>query len=291
MKRTVSGIRSLLAAFFAIVFLQTEKAQADVLSLSPAAPALHSIIAQKSVGDCACGPCAIFNALQFSDAPLNHLAAALPGDTPDDKVRALIQRYGGKPSLVTPAEPRYLTHGGMWDADLVPFINDWLADNHAPPIIGERLTLQNRETAQHYLQRVYGELSHSLAAGFPPVINLQSFAARAGFFHRHWQWMDGHFVTVVAVQDHLPPEATQFSMQVADSQSGRILQVWVYAGPNQAATMPIASRAKRSGQSKDYGAEPYPYLMIQSPKLETILAGQTAKSCGVICVLQYIAHR
>lgn len=274
-----------------MVFLQTEKAQADVLSLSATPAASPSIIDQKSVGDCACGPCAIFNAFQFSSAPLNHLAAALPGDAPGDKVRALIQRYGSKPSLVTPTEPRYLTRGGMWDADLVPFINDWLADNHAPPIIGERLALQNNETAQHYLQRVYGELSHSLAAGFPPVINLQSFAARAGFFHRHWQWMDGHFVTVVAVQEHLPPEATQFSMQVADSQSGRILQVWVHAGRNQNSTMSTARRARRSGQSWKEGVEPYPYLMIQSPKLETILSGQSPKSSGIICVLQYIAHR
>jgi hypothetical protein len=289
-KRKISGISSLIAAFFSVVFLQAEEVRADVLSLSPTAPAPRTIVAQRNVGDCACGPCAVFNAFASGNPSLNTLAASLPGKTSAAKVRALIERYGGKPSLVQPTQPRYLDNAGMWDADLVPFINDWLKDNNAPPITGERLAVQNHETPQAYLERVHNELSRSLAAGFPPVVNLQSFEAHENFFHRYWKWMDGHFVTVLSVQMSAPSDSNRFSMWVADSQSGRVLQVIVYAGPNPASG-PMADRLKRSGKSTGHPVQTSPYLMIQSPRLENILEGESSKSSRSICVLQYIAHR
>lgn len=177
----------------------------------------------------------------------------------------------------------------MWEDDVAPFINDWLADSAAPPVRGERLMLSWNETPQSHLQRVYHELSHSLAAGFPPVVNLQSYAARENFFHHYWKWMDGHFVTVVAVQDALPQNASDFSMWVADSQTGRILQVIVYAGESSSPHALSSLRGKRSG--KESGNPDYRYLIIQSPRLETILEGNTAQSGQTICVLQYVAHR
>jgi hypothetical protein len=299
-KRKVSGIYCLLVAFFGLVFLQAEEARGGIFSFfRPTAvtniDSLSGIVSQKYVGNCACGPCAIFNAFQLGGAPFNRLAATLPGDAPASKVRALIQLYGDKPSRITPAEPRYLATGGMWDADVAPFINDWLASRGVPPVTGECLTLQNHETSQDYLERVYGELSHSLAAGFPPVVNLQSFAARRSFFHPYWKWMDGHFVTVVAVQDSLAGDATGFTMWVADSESGRVLRVFVHANPNQPETILASSRTQRSGKRSGRSIEPwtgaYPYLMIQSPKLQSILAGDSANSSSIVCVLQYIAHR
>jgi hypothetical protein len=294
-KRKVSGIGGLLVAFF-VVFLQAEEVHAGIFSLFRTTAATNvdtprGMVFQKYVGDCACGPCAIFNAFQFGGAPFNDLAATLPGNRPADKVRALIQLYGDKPSLVTPAQPRYLATGGMWDADVAPFINDWLADSGKRPITGERLTLQAHESSHDYLERVYSELSHSLAAGFPPVVNLQSFAAHRGFFHAYWKWMDGHFVTVVAVQDSLAENATGFTMWVADSESGRVLPVFVHAGENLPATTLASSRVQRSGKSLESSTGTYPYLMIQSPKLESILAGDLSNSGDTVCVLQYIAHR
>jgi hypothetical protein len=291
--RNVFGIFSLVA-FLSLLFWQAQEAQAGcplastILFTSPHFPT--KVIAQENIGDCACGPCAIFNAFQFGSTPLNTLASALPGEAPADKVRSLIALYGVKPSVRAHSQPRYLSDAGMWEDDMAPLINDWLKHtSHAAPVTGERVTIQHNETPAEHLQRVYGELSHSLAAGFPPVVNLQSYAARKNFFHHYWKWMDGHFVTVVAVQPSLPADASQFSMWVADSQSGRVLHVSVYGGADQSSVASIRNPKGRSG--KEPLAVDAPYLQIQSPKLENILEGSSAESGRTICVLQYVAHR
>jgi hypothetical protein len=291
-RRVSFGINGIFIAFLSLLsllVLQAEKAQANFLSFSLAAPQ-PKVVSQNDVGDSACGPCAIFNAFQFGNPALNNLATALPGDDSPDKVRSLIAMYGGKPSLVSRNQPRYLAQGGMWEDDLTPFINDWLKAGNDAPVIGERLTLQGDETAHDYLRQVYSKLSHSLAAGFPPIVNLQAYTARQNFFHRYWKWLDGHFVTVVAVQPELSRDASQFSMWVADSQSGRILQISVDAGQNTSSSL-NRNQTRRSGKTPAQLARDYPYLTIQSPRLETILAGSHARSAQTICVIEYIAHR
>lgn len=248
------------------------------------------LVHQDHVGDCACGPCAIFNAFQFGNAALTNLAASLPGTNSADKVLHLISIYGGKPSTVAHDQPRYLDNGGMWDDDLAPFINDWLKDGgYDHHVRGDRLVLKRRETPQEQVKRVYRELSHSLAAGFPPVINLQSYAANGMSSHYNWNWLDGHFVTVVGIQNTVPDNGG-FSMWVADSQSGHILQVSVSAGntPFRA----ITNKRFRNGKEIDQWTGGYPYLTIRSPKLEGILEGDAALSHPqIVCVLQYIVRR
>jgi hypothetical protein len=246
------------------------------------------VVVQDDVGDCACGPCAIFNAFRFGNPALAGLALTLPGDTPADKVHTLIALYGGKPSVVTPRQPRFLANGGMWESDVVPFVNDWLENNGNAPVRGERLALQGGETGAAQMRRVYGELRHSLDAGFPPVVNLQSYGAHRSFWHHNWKWLDGHFVTVVGVQNSFPAGAEGFSMWVADSESGRVLRVYVHAGQTAASSSVADGRARRSGSTVDHSVPPY--LMIQSPRLEDILAGTDSHSKRAVCVLQYIVH-
>jgi hypothetical protein len=287
-RRNVFGFHGILITFFSlfIVGLQTGKGQTNSI-LSRA----REVISQSDIGDCACGPCAVFNAFQFGDPSLNNLADVLPGDVPADKVRALIDRYGSEPSVVTRTQPRYLANGGMWEDDLVPFINDCLKTGGDAPVRGERLALQGNETGNACLRRVYNELNHSLSAGFPPVVNLQAYTEHKGFFHDYWKWMDGHFVTVVSVQKSLPQNASKFSMWVADSQSGRVLEVFVYADQNRQAASLAGSQTQRSGKAPVQLAHEYPWLTIESPRLEGILKGRGANSTQTICVIGYVAHR
>ncbi|HXC37168.1 MAG TPA: hypothetical protein VNV43_14925 [Candidatus Acidoferrales bacterium] len=248
------------------------------------------MVHQVDVGECACGPCAVFNAFQFGSATLTNLAWSLPGATAAEKVRNLISMYGGKNSSIAHNQPRYLENGGMWDEDIAPFINDWLKDAGAGPRVhGERLVLKRRETPQEQLDNVYRELRHSLADGFPPVVNLQSYAADGNLAHYTWNWLDGHFVTVLAVQDPVPDDGG-FSMWVADSQSGRVLKVSVCAGSTPFRA--ITDKRVRNGKEIDQWTEGYPYLTIRSPKLEGILEGDAARSHPqIICVLQFVVHR
>jgi hypothetical protein len=249
------------------------------------------IVSQKDVGRCACGPCAIFNAFQFGDATLMNLARSLPGKTAADKVDSLIGTFGGKPSVLAYDQPRYLADGGMWGADIAPLINDWLDHNSsALPVHGQRLTLQRNETPPEQLRRVYGELRSSLHQGFPPVINLQSYTAQGDSRHADWNWLDGHFVTVLAVQDSLSGDAAGFSMWVADSESGHVLQVSVSAGSNTPFRAITSERVDRNGREIDGWSEGHPYLTIRSPKLEGILEG-SAMNPQTICVLQYVVCR
>lgn len=248
------------------------------------------MVHQPDVGDCACGPCAIFNAFQFGSPALTNMVRSLPGATAADKVNELIAMYGGKASSVAPEQPRYLANGGMWDEDIAPFINDWLREEGSSARVhGERLVLKKRETPQEQLNRMYRDMRHSLAEGFPPVINLQSYAANGNSSHYTWNWLDGHFVTVVAVQE--PHSADNgISMWVADSQSGRVLEVSVCAGntPFRA----ITGKRVRNGKEIDQWTEGYPYLTIRSPKLEGMLEGDAAQSHPeTVCVLQFIVHR
>ena len=251
----------------------------------------NRMVHQEYVGNCACGPCAVFNAFQFGSPALTNLAASLPGTTLADKVRSLISMYGNRSSSIAHNQPRYLDTGGMWDEDIAPFVNDWLKQGDAgPKVRGERLVLKRRETPQEQSQRVYRELSDSLAAGFPPVVNLQSYAADGNSAHANWNWLDGHFVTVVSVQE--PPLSNEggFSMWVADSQSGRVLQVSVCAGNSPFRA--ITSKRVRNGKEIDQWSGGYPYLTIRSPKLEGILEGDAARSHPqIVCVLQFVVHR
>jgi hypothetical protein len=289
--------------YLSFSFLQAEPTDqtASVLAKNTTAPTVvigspanstlsDRVVHQENVGDCACGPCAIFNAFQFGNATLTNLALNLPGATPAQKVRNLISMYGGRSSSIARDQPRYLENDGMWDEDVAPFINDWLREGGSGSRVrGDRLVLKHRETPQEQLKRVYGELSHSLAAGFPPVVNLQSYAADGDSAHYNWNWLDGHFVTVVAVQDPLPNDGG-FSMWVADSQTGRVLQVSVCAGntPFRA----ITGKRVRNGKEIDQWTDGYPYLTIRSPKLEGILEGDAARSHPqIICVLQFVVHR
>jgi hypothetical protein len=133
-------------------------------------------------------------------------------------------------------------------------------------------------------------LRHSLKEGFPPVVNLQSYARRSGVGRADWTWLDGHFVTVIAVQDSLNEHADGFTMWVADSESGHILQVTVNAGQDHPFRAITSERVGRDGGEIDSWTAGHPYLTIQSPKLEGILEG-TAASPQTVCVLQYLVHR
>jgi hypothetical protein len=269
---------------------KTATAPTVVIGASTDSSRLDRMVHQEDVGDCACGPCAIFNAFQFGSATLTNLASNLPGATAADKVRSLIAMYGGKRSDVAHDQPRYLQNGGMWDEDMAPFINDWLRERGSGPRVhGDRLVLKKRETPQEQVKRVYRELRHSLSEGFPPVVNLQSYAADGNSSHYTWNWLDGHFVTVVAVQETLPDESG-FSMWVADSQSGHVLKVSVCAGNSPFRA--ITDKRVRNGREIDQWTGGYPYLTIRSPKLEGILEGDAAQSHPqTICVLQFVVHR
>ena len=271
-------------------------ASADLFADEASTNRWPKVVKQTDVGETTCVPCAIFDAFCFGDAKLANLATNLPGKSPAEKVQNLINLYGKKPSGYFHHRLRYSTDIGVGDADIAPFANDWMKqDVSETPVRGEYLTLHTNEIAQQHLDRVYRLLQHSLNAGFPPVLTLQSYVAKKSIIHYCWYCQYRHSVTVVGIQA-LPPDGTPgFSMQVADSLSGRVLETYVYAEENHPFNAKIGYRLKSDDEEiptwGDVNSQDYPYLLILSPELEGELQGQVQWHERTICTLEHAVYR
>ncbi len=249
------------------------------------------VVAQKGIGDMACGPCAVLDTFRFGNTALTNLAAHLPGDKLSDKVKYLIATYGGRNSSLFSDQLRYTPDDGMWNEDMAPFINDVLKDHSVPlTVSGEYLARQPGETAGHHLARVHDLMDASIKAGFPPVLGLHGYVAHRKFIRYYWNQLDGHFVTVVRVAP-LSRAAPGFSMWVADPNKGRILQTFVYAERNRPFTAITAIKADRRNNEKDTWSSGYPFLLIISPELEDTVDTDSAKwHERTVCIVEYLVH-
>lgn len=250
------------------------------------------VVSGKGIGDMDCGPCAVLNTFRFGDAALTNLAAQLPGLKLSDKVKNLIATYGSKNSSLFYNKPRWTPDNGMWAEDMAPLINDVLKDHGVPlTVSGEYLALKNGETADHHLARVHDLMESSIKAGFPPVLELHTYVAHRKIIHYYWNQSDGHFVTVVRVQ---PPAsgAAGFYMWVADPDSGRVLQTFVYAERNRQFSAITDIQVNRRHSEQDTWTGGYPFLLIMSPELEKTLGTGSAKWYQrTICTVEYLVHR
>src|SRR5688572_10972471 len=57
-----------------------------------------AVVKQEAIGDMACAPCAVLNMVVSGSDNVRACGSALPGDTPEQRVRALIDTHGSKPS-------------------------------------------------------------------------------------------------------------------------------------------------------------------------------------------------
>lgn len=188
-----------------------------------------SVVAQKELGENACGPCAFYNGLVLGDASLAEVARRLPGADAPEKIRGLIGTYGRRPSEEYGGKkPRYTEDAGMSWRDLLGLANDVYADHGLPPARGSYLDRSKGEATVDHVLRIHGLLRRSLDAGFPPLVSFRSFEARRQGEEFLWHGLFGHWVTVVEVPSSLPQNEKGFRFGYADPYTGRVEYGYVH---------------------------------------------------------------
>lgn len=231
------------------------------------------VVAQTKIGDKACGPCSVLNALKWGGRHERSAVKELPGGNDLDRVRELISNYGAVPSEVNKNRPRYREKGGMTYQELLAMTQDVLADAGLKPVTGAFFDRQENDAPKAHLRRVYDQLRTSLDAGFPPMVIIRSFAPGKpekpkkdgdGFV---WNGLYGHWVAVVGLPDELPEGAFGFTVQLADSWTGQVQEGYVYEEQFRNFTA-----AKGDDLKWEWPKTPRPFLLITLPGLSLGMA-------------------
>jgi hypothetical protein len=229
------------------------------------------VVKQESIGDMACAPCAVINMAARGSEELQARAAALPGDTPEQRVRALIDRYGSKPSTIyTDKRNRYTAKHGVAAEELADLVNDFLADGGGLRVVGEYLDRIKDEPAEKHLRRVHELLRKSLEAGVPPIVEVRSFAARPAGDEHKWQGLMGHFVTVVEIDPAVPEGDKGFRFRFADSYTGKIETAYAHAEEARNFSATRRFSVSPEGVEQWEWITDYPYLVVTAPSLRLL---------------------
>lgn len=186
-------------------------------------------VAQATLGENACGPCAVLNALKFGGFRERATARSIKGFADADRVRTIIEEFGTVPSDVYPERPRYQPSSGMCNRELLGLARDIAAAGGLRTLAGAFLDRASDTPPGVHLGEVFAKLRRSLDAGFPPIVLIRSFAAveKTNATGYEWSGLAGHWVTVVSLPDKLPAGAVSFTMRVADSETGAIQEAFV----------------------------------------------------------------
>ncbi len=226
------------------------------------------VAGQASIGNMACGPCALYNGLLAGDA--RHIAAAhsLQGHDHTERISSLIEEYGESPSVIFgPKRPRYHPVHGTYSADLLALGNDFRWSHALPPATGIMLDRRSEETRDHHLRRVHSILSQSTS---PPLVEMRSFVAdQKPSGEALWDGINGHLMAVVSV-DPIPSTGpvSGFQIHCADSYTGRVVPVFVAVERFRAYRSTKSFTLDKNGKEVwTWHSELSPYLVLTVPDL------------------------
>ena len=220
------------------------------------------VVAQTSLGENACGPCATVNALLRAKAPWRNALKSLEGETPLNKAQDLVRRFSRSPSDAYAGEMAYDSKRGITWRDLTICFNALLSEHQAPPLKGDYLDRQSDESLEDHLRRVHGILATSIRKGMPVITSVRSFAPepREGGDHA-WKGLDGHYIVVTAVQDRIDDGEKGFRFTYADSFTGK--REHGYANFDEARNF---TAAKGDAKIWEWRTD-RPFLVVTAPSL------------------------
>lgn len=227
-------------------------------------------VSQQAVGNMACGPCALANALAHGDAACRRAFARLDGDTPLDRVETIIRKFGDKPSeTYRGRRTRYLSGEGTTAEDIPLYANSLLGSVDLAPVKGQWLNVRAGESSRAHLRRMHKVFSDALAAGMPAVVEVRSFGANTvAEKGPEWNGLQGHWMPVVGVEPAtLPVRATGFVCRFADSAAGTIIEGYAYAELHRPFTATHGFTPREDGTRKWDWITGYPYILLQVPGL------------------------
>ena len=242
---------------------------APAQAANPGGGAWPPEVVQQRAGTGACGPCALGNALLNGDEATRRAFRRLPGATAQDRVDALIARFGAKPSeTYGPRRARFVNDAGIATGDMPFLANDFLGAAGLPAVSGSWLDQQAGEDGQAQLRRFHGLCRSGLASGFPPVVEVRAFSADATGFKPSWVNLYAHWMALVSVQpEALPPGAGGFSCQFADSVTGRVLPAFAYVETFRPFMATRGFSLRADGGKDWHWLTGHPYILLNLPDL------------------------
>lgn len=227
---------------------------------------------QKNIGDMACGPCALYNALNHGHQELRKVASELSGRNHDQRIQSLIRKHGQQPSeIYQKKQARYTAKGGITVEDLPGFVRDTLGVDSGYRVAADYLNRRDKESQGQHLLRVHRLLRQSIRDGFPPIVEVRSFAAqknKAGEYE--WNGLLGHFIAITRVPEQLADADKGFSFQFADSDTGKIAHGYIHMEEARNFTAVRAFSVSEKGEDQWQWVTDYPYLLVQAPSLRLL---------------------
>ena len=152
------------------------------------------------------------------------------------------------------------------EEDYRGFVNDCLAEFGTLRVTGDYMDRKKDEPREKHLRRVHENLRRSLEAGFPPIIDLRSFAARPAGKDYLWNGLMGHLVAVVEVQPKLSEDDNGFWFRYADSLTGKVETGLAHLATRNFTATRRFSVGKDGSEQWEWVSD-YPYLVVSSPTL------------------------
>lgn len=231
------------------------------------------VVGQSSIGAMACGPCALYNALANGSGRQRRALRKLSGKTDEERIRYLIERYGGSPSVAYEGKRAlYTEDGGMADEDLAPFASPFLEDASLPAASGQLLNRREGERLEAHLRRVHEALSAK--EGLRPLIAIRSFGAETSGDRPLWNGLFGHWLCVLSVSELRDDEPTGFLLECADSGTGRVIPVFCHTEQHRNFTATLGFDVDEAGKEVWKWQSDRPYLLVTAPDLNLRTSNQ-----------------
>jgi hypothetical protein len=178
---------------------------------------------QLAVAGNACGPAALLNAFRFGSESWQRASSALPGESDAQRIRAIIQGPGMRPSAHIKGRARW-SKKGVNIADLTDIANELTRGHYLPQLSQEILFTTDRETPEKLLRRAHRILATSLEKGLPPILSLRRYTRRVQNGTPQWIVLDAHFVTLTRLPRKLGKNDRSFPVSYIDPWGGKSCQ-------------------------------------------------------------------
>lgn len=234
-----------------------------------------TVVSQLNISNTVCTGCSLYNMLANGRPEFQKIAKSLPGESPEGRVRHLIDKYGAGPSAVYPNRARYSDKtGGLAAEDMHGFVNDCLKEFRQKPLATDYLDRKDGESPAQHLRRIHALLLKSLKAGVPPIINVRSYVANTNKEGDdfHWNGLSGHSVTLLDIDPDLRDSDKGFRFWYAESDNGKekgsvesayasLEETRPFAAPREFTVSPADNKEKWVWKPNS------PFLVVTAPSL------------------------
>ena len=234
-----------------------------------------------------CAPATVLNLVRFGGEEFLPLEKGLVGATDGVKMRFLVDRYfRGRPSAVFPGESRWGVHG-VEATDLAAGLREWFEEHGVAPCGATYLDRKTDEGEVEHLKRVGVLVRESIAAGFPPILNLRSFHVKRREENSGdplWEPGLSHYVLVRAMRGD--PSETGFELEILDPWKAHRSSIYLHREANGR-----DFRALKGVSGSGDWLDGRPFLQVLAPEVATLRPADVEWSGRYVVVANHLIGR